>query len=640
MRTSSTSIQASPDGRRRLRGALAAVAATAALLAGGALVVPSVAGAYAQSPAQAACQDGPLSTNGAEIVNARGARCILTGVNWFGFETQNHVVHGLWTRGYDEMLSQIADLGFNAIRIPFSIEAIESSQMTSINYAAGRNADLQGKTPLEALETIVDAAAARGLLVLLDLHSLRDDGFTEPLWYDDRYSERDFAAAWRTMATRFGQRPNVIGADVKNEPHGEATWGDGSQTDWRREAEKVGDEIHQIAPKWLIVVEGIEGHTEGQQLDSHWWGGNLEGVRRNPVVLDEPGKLVYSPHEYGPGVWPQAWFAQEDFTDTLYERWAKGFGYILDAQIAPVLVGEFGGRETGTDTKEGRWQRQFMDYLSQRGISFTYWAWNPNSGDTGGVLNDDWRTVNAQKVRPAPAGDAGRTDRLHRLRQPAAHSDPRTGTCAGARTRSRASARTRAGTERRRERQGGDRDRLRLGQRLLRDAEGDQRRHQPGQWARVRPHDAGDDHIQLERNVQRRHGHDRNHRAGVGIEPLPRRLLCLHRLLCEGREALEGRRDLRGRHRRRSQNPNRNRNPNPRRSRNRRPNPNPSRSQSPNPPASWRRSWSTPTGAAATASSSPPATTAPPRSTASASASTCPGRSPAPGTGRSPEWAA
>jgi hypothetical protein len=31
------------------------------------------------------------------------------------------------------------------------------------------------------------------------------------------------------------------------------------------------------------------------------------------------------------------------------------------------------------------------------GISWTFWSWNPNSGDTGGILNDDWTTVNQTK---------------------------------------------------------------------------------------------------------------------------------------------------------------------------------------------------------------------------------------------------
>jgi endoglucanase len=49
-------------------------------------------------------------------------------------------------------------------------------------------------------------------------------------------------------------------------------------------------------------------------------------------------------------------------------------------------------------------------------MSFTFWSWNPNSGDTGGILNDDWTTVNTTKqsfLDPyliAPDGGSGPTD--------------------------------------------------------------------------------------------------------------------------------------------------------------------------------------------------------------------------------------
>jgi hypothetical protein len=33
-----------------------------------------------------------------------------------------------------------------------------------------------------------------------------------------------------------------------------------------------------------------------------------------------------------------------------------------------------------------------------QGISWAYWDWNPNSGDTGGILQDDWKTVNQAKL--------------------------------------------------------------------------------------------------------------------------------------------------------------------------------------------------------------------------------------------------
>jgi len=30
-------------------------------------------------------------------------------------------------------------------------------------------------------------------------------------------------------------------------------------------------------------------------------------------------------------------------------------------------------------------------------MNFTYWSWNPDSGDTGGIVQDDWVTVNQNK---------------------------------------------------------------------------------------------------------------------------------------------------------------------------------------------------------------------------------------------------
>ncbi len=341
----------------------------------------------------------PLSTDGSDIVDANGDTVVLQGVNWFGFETANHAPHGLWSRDYREMLRQIKVQGFNTIRIPFSLEALESSTTSGIDFGGGRNAALQGKTPQQVMDIIIDEAGAQGLMVILDNHSLADDGFMYPLWYgQDGYTETDWVNAWKKLAERYDGEPQVIAADLKNEPHGQATWGTGGATDWRRAAEVAGNAVLAQNPDLLILVEGIEAPVAGGKLDRHWWGGNLEGVRTHPVRLTEPNKLVYSPHEYGPGVFAQPWFSDPNMASILQRRWDAGFGYIEEQAIAPLLVGEFGAKNVGLDTVEGRWIRQFADYLGSRGISWTFWSWNPNSGDTGGVLKDDWTTVHADKM--------------------------------------------------------------------------------------------------------------------------------------------------------------------------------------------------------------------------------------------------
>jgi len=335
----------------------------------------------------------PLATRGAEIVDRAGRPVILRGVSWFGMETETHVPHGLWARDYRELLAQIRATGFNLIRLPFSVNAVRSASVSGIDFSRGGNAALQGLPPLEVLDRIVAEADRLGLLVLLDCHRLDDTKIPE-LWYDEAFSEQDWLDCWRLMARRYGRAANVIGADIKNEPHGAASWGTGDpKTDFRLAAERCGDAIHAVAPHWLIVVEGVEKNVPGQQLPGHWWGGNLEGVRKFPVRLAQADRVVYSPHEYGPGVHQAEWFRDPAYPANLAGRWEQGFYFIVRDKLAPVLVGEFGGRETGTDTPEGVWQRAFVEFLRDKQLGFVYWSWNPNSGDTGGLVGDDWLTL-------------------------------------------------------------------------------------------------------------------------------------------------------------------------------------------------------------------------------------------------------
>jgi endoglucanase len=339
----------------------------------------------------------PLSTRGAAIVDTQGQVVTLRGVNWFGIETENHAPHGLWARDYKEMLAQIKGLGYNLIRLPYSVQALQDQTVTGIDYRIGSNRELEGKGPIAVMDAIVQEAGRQGILILLDSHRLNNRRIPA-LWYGDGFTERDWIRAWAMLAERYKNQPNVIGADLKNEPHGIASWGTGDRrTDWRLAAERAGNAILKINPNWLIVVEGVEWNVPGQKLAKHWMGGNLEGVRQFPVRLNQPHKVVYSPHEYGPGVFKQKWFQPPDFAQTLRDRWDQGFFYIAREGIAPVLIGEFGGKKVDRDSKEGQWQNLLVDFIQQNQLSYSYWTWNPNSRDTGGILQDDWKTVQAAK---------------------------------------------------------------------------------------------------------------------------------------------------------------------------------------------------------------------------------------------------
>lgn len=148
------------------------------------------------------------------------------------------------------------------------------------------------------------------------------------------------------------------------------------------------------------MVEGVQAY----QGDYYWWGGNLQGVADRPVELDRADKLVYSAHAYSPEVYEQPWFADPDYPANLPAIWDENFGYIHREGIAPVLVGEFGNRYE--EVRDRQWLDAFAAYLAgdldvdgrsdlragETGPSWTYGAWNPNSGDTGAILAQDWRT--------------------------------------------------------------------------------------------------------------------------------------------------------------------------------------------------------------------------------------------------------
>ena len=88
---------------------------------------------------------GWFSTSGNQIVDSGGHSVQIAGVNWFGFESSNLAPHGLWTRGYQDMMDQMKDLGFNTIRLPFSNDTIHSTG-TPNGIDFSKNPDLQGLT--------------------------------------------------------------------------------------------------------------------------------------------------------------------------------------------------------------------------------------------------------------------------------------------------------------------------------------------------------------------------------------------------------------------------------------------------------------------------------------------------------------
>jgi endoglucanase len=183
-----------------------------------------------------------------------GCRVSLTGVNWFGFETGTFAPHGLWARNWQDMLKQIVHTGFNTIRMPYTNQLFDPTSIPNgINYQL--NPDLKGLQGLALMDRIIQGARNDGLKVILDRHDPTADQ-RPSLWYTDHMSEARWIQDWVMLAKHYKGNNTVIGADLDNEPHSPATWGDGNpSTDWHMAAEKAGNAVLAANPQWLIIVE-------------------------------------------------------------------------------------------------------------------------------------------------------------------------------------------------------------------------------------------------------------------------------------------------------------------------------------------------------------------------------------------------
>ena len=334
---------------------------------------------------------GYWHTSGATIVDANGTPVRIAGVNWFGFETSTFVPHGLWTRSYTSMLDQIKSLGFNAIRMPYLDAALRPGHDAELDR-------LQSQPGSAGFERLADHGQDRRLRRFdrLAHHPRPAHAAGEPaigVVVFDAISRvaldlgsADAGDALCGQSDRRRRRSAQRAALP-------ACWGCGNVADdWRLAAERAGNAILAVNPNWLIFVEGNDNFNN----DYYWWGGELEGAQQYPVQLNLPNHLVYSAHDYPSSVSYQSWFSAPNYPANLPGVWDAHWGYLSKNGIAPVWLGEFGSLLQTTSDQQ--WFSAIVQYLASSGISWTFWSWNPDSGDTGGILQNDWQTVNTQKV--------------------------------------------------------------------------------------------------------------------------------------------------------------------------------------------------------------------------------------------------
>jgi endoglucanase len=401
---------------------------------------------------------GYLSTQGSRIVGANGVSVRLAGVNWYGFDCTSMVAGGLDRQTLEAICRQIVTMGFNHIRLPFSVQLVQHNPV--ITRYMDKTPALKGRTSLQIMDAVISAAGRVGLKVVLDSHrseagwSMQSNG----LWYTRSYSEAAWLSAWRTLIQRYAHDSTVIGCDLRNEPgapppdpnawprNGGAVWGytdrqasTAAPDDWAAAAERAGNSILALNPNLLIFVEGVRYDPAGPKANNgvYWPGGNLTGVgkagggRRRPVPirLNLANRLVYSVHDYGPDMYSRIPWSQPASTQSeCWSVWDATWGYIVKEGIAPILLGEFGtpnGNNPGDRTPpqfytdpnplnpQGAWFTYLVNYMGDLHTRYgsSHWCYwplngsqseapgrNPSEPDWYGVLNPSWSGVASQPL--------------------------------------------------------------------------------------------------------------------------------------------------------------------------------------------------------------------------------------------------
>ena len=365
--------------------------------------------------------DDWLHTDGKNILDKDGKKVWLTGLNWFGYNTGTNTFDGLWNSQLAPTVKAIADHGFNLIRVPISAELINqwaAGEYPRANYNNAYNTELNSMNSLEIFDYFLALAEENGIKVMPDIHSAETNasGHNVNLWYTDKVKVNDYYHALEWMAARYKDNDTIIAFDLKNEPHGKPYEGDGAAiwndskkaNNWKYVAETAAAKVLAKNPNVLILVEGIEiypvdikknkDYSSKNDKDYYfnWWGGNLRGVADYPVDLGKyQDKLVYSPHDYGPTVYEQPWFEGKYTYDSLMKDcWHDNWFYIYEENIAPLLIGEWGGfmREPNLT-----WMTYMRQLIKKYHLNHTFWCLNANSGDTGGLLLDDFTTWDTEK---------------------------------------------------------------------------------------------------------------------------------------------------------------------------------------------------------------------------------------------------
>jgi endoglucanase len=396
--------------------------------------------------------NGPYSTHGRDIVNSKGEKITWAGVNW-PMSGETMIPEGLEWASAEEILGDIASVGFNYIRMGYAIEMIdqvydrngvdvplEVALINALGYINGTKVtnEIIAKNPKWTAQTtrfeiwsdVTSIAAQKGIFISPDVHvgkaqwcCSHTDGNS---WFDDlNFNATHWLRGLSFVAGWAKSHPNIVSMSLRNEVR--ESWNvTNLYYNWETLVGNFSagaDAIHAANEDLLILWGGMQ---YGQDLSALTTGKNYltapcykctairDAARREPKIfnLDEHAwkdKLVWELHLYS--------MSEDIDTGTceivkanFYRNGFNAMGLTPPAACnitrdcppairqTPVIISEFGSAQDVTLFNNTLTQC-LKEYTLENNISWMMWSvagsYRIRSGvqgfvDTWGLTNANW----------------------------------------------------------------------------------------------------------------------------------------------------------------------------------------------------------------------------------------------------------
>lgn len=274
-----------------------------------------------------------------------------------------------------EYFEQMADLGFQHVRIPISWET-DGRSMSNAPYTITESFK-------NRVVEVVDKALEVGLMAIINMHHHRDF-MADPVGEKDR-----FLALWEQVADLFKDYDDNLVFEVLNEPTNAL-----SAELWNVRFAEALAVIRQTNPTRTVLFGVAEF-------------GGLGAVPK--MIFPEDDHLILSIHYYNPfhfthqgaewnGEEANKWLGTK-WDDTEEERnivineFATAIS-IADQNNIPINIGEFGAYNKADMDSRVRWTTYLARWFEEQGFSWTYWEFSASFG----IYNPTTKSYNQELV--------------------------------------------------------------------------------------------------------------------------------------------------------------------------------------------------------------------------------------------------